>query len=409
MEQEADKREVDRRLAEFYSHIDLDCKPSYGVSSTRGLPFSLTHSFRSLQEIKGLAKSVQDLKGSYSTESQLMSVISNQMERKPLMFMFFMHLFRNKRFTNVELVDFMFDRKKLDNVEYYRGLVQSSRIFRSKVQNALRREPWKSQIASMKEKDKSKVLWSEHPEDERLLLAIFKKAVSMYLDNERTCGAMWLERVRDNSDVRERTAKFLVKNENLRHVIESDMIDPLFHRNVSALNVEEIKAKRGRLGSRKVEKILIQNDFERRDFESTTVKGIEEELRTGNHKEPFMYGVEKRLATAPGERGKILDFVLCSQSGVEFVIETNYYTTSMSKIREVVDNFKRLSQACNDQGYPLIYITDGVGWFRLMKPVREMIEFDFRQMKSNRDRGVPFLMNIGIFDDWVSRIKDEFG
>ncbi|MFQ6061254.1 MAG: DpnII family type II restriction endonuclease, partial [Thermoplasmata archaeon] len=381
MAQEADNEEVEERLTRFFSKLDLDCEPSCYVSPREGLPKSLGHSFRSIREIDELAKDIQDLKGTYSSREELVAAIAKKLKEKPLVFLFFMHLFRQIRFTNVELIHFMFDRKRLGDLGYHRALLQSSTIFRSKVQSMLRREPWKSFAGGMKEQKKSQVLWSTYPEDEKVLLSLFKKAVSMYIGDEQRHSAMWLERVRTDEDVRQRIAEFLVDGEDLGHVIEHDMVGPLFDRSVATLNVEEVKAKRGKLGSEKVRDVLQKNGFVYKDFgEIVELDDVQRELEAGSYTDAYIYTVEKKLDIGPRERGKVFDFVLCSPSGVQYVIETNYYTTAMSKIREVVENFKRLNIACKEHDFPLIYITDGVGWLSLMKPVREMIEFDLEQI-----------------------------
>ncbi|MEM3705705.1 MAG: DpnII family type II restriction endonuclease, partial [Candidatus Bathyarchaeia archaeon] len=90
---------------------------------------------------------------------------------------------------------------------------------------------------------------------------------------------------------------------------------------------------------------------------------------------------------------------------VKFVIETNYFTTSMSKIREVVRHFMELKKSCMGK-YKLIYITDGMGWFGLAKDVKRMLEFEIEEQKKEPSQ-VRFLMNLEIFRQNIDLIKNE--
>lgn len=74
-------------------------------------------------------------------------------------------------------------------------------------------------------------------------------------------------------------------------------------------------------------------------------------------------------------------------------------------VREVVKHFVELKKACSGK-YRLIYITDGMGWLKLAKSVKSMIEFEMEEQKIEPSP-VMFLMNLEMFRQNIELIKSE--
>ena len=238
------------------------------------------------------------------------------------------------------------------------------------------------------------------------MLKSFKRSIMRYLGSEEKCWGLWKARIKNNANVRRRIAEFLVRNEDLQKLIESGSIRNALERSLRTINVETVKSQRGKYGSRRVREILNSAGFVFVPYdEAKDVEKLEKQLKTQESSLEFsgqlIYTSEK-LWKAENKR---FDFILISDNRIQFVIEANYFTTAMSKVREVVKHFKELKKAC-EKKYRLIYITDGMGWIALTKLVKEMIEFEMSEYAEEKS-SIPFLMNLELFRRNLDKIKAE--
>jgi hypothetical protein len=241
--------------------------------------------------------------------------------------------------------------------------------------------------------------------DKDMLLASCKKAMTSYLKSEKECWSLWSARIKSDSSVAQRISDFVVKKEDLKKLIETDSVRNSLLRSLRTVNVEILKRERGEYASRKVKEILENAGFVFEPYaKAKDIKDLESAIKTCQligKTSNLIYTSEKLWK----EQDKRFDFVLISKNHIQFVIETNYFTTSMSKIREVVRHFIELKKACRKR-YRLIYITDGMGWFGLAKDVKRMLEFEIEELRFEPSR-IPFLMNLEIFKQNMDKIKAE--
>jgi type II restriction enzyme len=71
-----------------------------------------------------------------------------------------------------------------------------------------------------------------------------------------------------------------------------------------------------------------------------------------------------------GKKSKTFDFAVKTPSGL-FLFETNYYNGSGSKLNETAGHYTDLHAGLADQGFGFIWITDGQGWLKTTKPLRD--------------------------------------
>ncbi|MGQ9691653.1 MAG: DpnII family type II restriction endonuclease [Thermoproteota archaeon] len=293
--------------------------------------------------------------------------------------------------TNSQIVPY---RNEIHNLEYYEKLAEMDPVFSRQ---------FKKMSGSRK--------WSDYMgmdglvSDEAAQLATFKKVVTSYMGSEKTCWPLWRARIENDPSVSRRIAEFVVRNEDLKKLIESDSVRSSLERSLRTVNVEIIKRERGEYGSRKVREILERAGFAFKPYDKISgIKELEVFLRRQNtlqNESRYVYTVEKLWE----EEGKRFDFILITNNRIQFVVETNYFTTSMSKIREVVRHFMELKKACRGK-YRLIYITDGMGWFSLVKNVKEMLQFEIKEQEVEPSP-IPFLMNLELFRRNIEKIKSE--
>lgn len=386
---------MQQKLAQFYATLDLTCEIAETMVAEGITPF-LEQVFAGEHSFWEAVEGIQNLRGKYQTEEDLIDRVAELIRKDPRNFLVLTHLHRQLRFTNLELIHFLFDRNRIDSFEYYNTLLKTDAAFQRQFAKTTSSQSWNSYVGAI---DSAKP-------DKATILASFKKTVTNYLGSESTCWPLWKARIENDQTVSHRITEFVVKNEDLKRLIETDSVKTSLERSLRTINVEIVKRDRGEYGSRKVIGILEAAGFVFEPFSS--IKDVEElgsflESQSTLLRKPheYVYTREKRWE----EEEKRFDFILVAKNRIQFVIEMNYFTTSMSKIREVVRHFMELKRACREK-YRLIYITDGMGWFGLAKSVKGMLEFEAEEQKIEPSR-VPFLTNLELFRQNINVIKAE--
>lgn len=118
---------------------------------------------------------------------------------------------------------------------------------------------------------------------------------------------------------------------------------------------------------------------------------------------PF-YAAEVRSQQSDKSR-KRFDFALAGKGGVRFVVETTYYSTAMSKVAEVVKDFRQLKQRVPTNLH-LFFVTDGIGWFGRANDVSEMLQENEIDTPTPSPQ-FPFLLNLDQLTRLIPRIKLE--
>lgn len=386
---------VEDRLREFYATLDLKCEIPKRTITEPITPF-LKKVFGGEDELWKAAERLQELKGKYETEDEFVDKVAELLKEDPRYFLLLTHLHRQLRFTNLELIHFLFDRDKLDDINYYTNLINKDQTFRTMFKRVSNSKKW-LQYLGLKDIQKA---------NKAAMLATFKKTIMTYLGSEKKCWTLWKSRIENDFNVCRRIAEFLVMNEDLKKIVDSNNVKAALERSLRTVNVEILKRKRGEYGSNKVKEILDSAGFVFNPFaDITDIEDLDDFLKSqttlDNQQNQYIYTAEKLWK----KENKRFDYVLISRRKVQFVIETNYFTTSMSKIREVVHHFIELKKACRGK-YRLIYITDGMGWFGLVKDIKRMLEFEAEEQKIEQSR-IPFLMNLEIFKRNIGLIKSE--
>jgi hypothetical protein len=387
------------KLVEFFATLDLksEIQPT---TKKDGLPESLSNWFGSEENFWNHARCLQSLGNGVLRDSELVAKVRSLLEKDPLYFLILMHLHRQIRFTNLELVNVLFDSNRLDDANYYNDLMTRDKLFAGVVCRISKSKGLSRYLGAIPSFDQSKLQpTSEAGDSDTIRLAVFKKAVTSYLGSEERCWSLWESRIKCDPLVRKNIAKFVVENEDLKELVQEKAVVSALTRSLRIVNVELVKRERGEYGSKRVREILKGAGFRQlRLKRRTDISEVEKSL-------PSQSGYAYLREVPWKEQGKVFDFLLVHGGRIGFVVETNYFTTSMSKIREVVKHFRELKVACRRK-YRLIYITDGMGWFNLMKTVKEMVEFEQKESSAEPSR-IPYLMNLELFRREISEIKCE--
>jgi hypothetical protein len=380
---------VRNRIVEFFATLDIGAELAETVRpETNTLPPVLRKVFGTRERLEVAATRFAQLRDKYRDKPELTNQVATLLEKDPAHFLALAHILRQLRFTNVELVHFMFEAQRLNDPQYYEHLMESDSRFNNVVQRFERSRNW--------------LKYTKDSNRQVARIATFKKTVSAYLGSEERCWDLWRSRIETDPEVRQRIASFVVNNEDLSDLIQQNTVNTFLQRSLRTVNVEMVKKERGGYAPRKVREIVTRAGFVEHDYGTTDISELESLLHRRPLTELPRFGYATEITWIEGV--KKFDFVLIGRSQIGFVIEVNYFTTAMSKIREVLSHFKQLKQACSEK-YRLIFVTDGVGWLDLAKDLERMIEFEIEQRSVN-DK-VPFLVNLLTLDHSIARIKEQ--
>ena len=306
-------KEISRKLSQFYATLDLKCELPEPITSTGLTPF-LKKEFKSEENFWNYVENLQKLEGKYKTDEELIQKLTNLLKTEPLYFLVLTHLHRQMRFTNLELVHFLFDRERLDDAHYYLSLMKSDSVFKKLADKRSKSKSWIKYVGEVN---------LESQEDN--VLASFKKIIASYLGPEDKCWKLWRSRIENDVAVPKRIAEFVVKNEDLMKLIESNSVKTAMERSLRTKSVEILKKERGEYGSNQVKYILNLAGFVFKEYEQFgDIEELEKEIKVQKtlDKSKYVYTVEKEWK----KEGKKFDFVLISNNKVQFVMEVNYYT-----------------------------------------------------------------------------------
>ena len=86
------------------------------------------------------------------------------------------------------------------------------------------------------------------------------------------------------------------------------------------------------------------------------------------------WGLDLSKLINDGEADKRFDFVVKTASTI-YGIETNFYTSSGSKLNETARSYKQLAQEAEEiYGFTFVWITDGKGWHNAKNNLKETFD-----------------------------------
>ena len=248
-------------------------------------------------------------------------------------------------------------------------------------------------------------------DDKISLLARSKRAIAEMC---RSKGKKFLQkRIKRSGQVRERVSRYLLEKRKLNPLLKS--IHPRAYIEQKQLQTDP-KSAHGAYASEILRDILEKAGFEKRDnigpCRDVRIPRTISGQGTLDGSSRFQYCTEKEVETlaesgrsissesgaATKKTAKRFDFVLLYEGEPRVVIETNFYTTSGSKIginqKEYVALYKKIKS--EERGLRFIWVTDGNYWLTSTgkKSFLKLVT-EFRND----------LMNLWIFKEHIDEIK----
>ncbi|MBI4980637.1 hypothetical protein HZC30_03730 [Candidatus Woesearchaeota archaeon] len=297
--------------------------------------------------------------------------LSNFLRTHPKSFDLFQEIFQLTRFTNTQLTHFLFDVALLNNAnknilkKYLIKNLEDDEYFYKKYISELKRN--KIEVDSnnlINVINDNEVLFDS-------FIWIFKSVVSRYVSDSVAKVELLHNRLSKEAfkDVSERTAKYLMGNLKLNNILKGiDIKEFLLNKRMGI----DTKSLHGKFGNIKIKNILEKHKLINVDdiFNELGIKKLPRKLtnpQLEKYANQIIYVTEKYLdgiSKRKDNKLKKFDFIIIYNLKPKILIETNFYSTSGTKIGINQGEYVDLKQDIEklSDNYIFLWITDGNYW-----------------------------------------------
>ncbi len=356
-----------------------------------------------LEEIKELSK-----KDTWDIEE-----LANFLRSYPKSFEIFEEIFQLSRFTNTQLIYFLFDVRVLNStnisnlIDYLKKNLEYDDLF---VELFIKHSN-NTNFNNIKFNSADEIIrFIENHEDkqsEKYLIFLLKATVISY--TELAVKAEVVHNRISNSnfkDVSERIAGYLIKNLHLNEILKGIKIKEFLENKRIPIDTKSIH---GNFGKIKISTILKKHGFVNGDplFDKFKIKTLNNDLNKIDTlkelKKKFVFVTERYVEDVLKRKDntpKKFDFILLYDLKPKIVIETNFYSTSGSKININEGEYIDLDEDIKKKHSNLIFIwvTDGNYWLTSHGKKRLLNLYNYFG-----DR----ILNYNLLDKYLDGLKEE--
>lgn len=299
------------------------------------------------------------------------NALSDFLKKHPKSFEIFQEIFQLVRFTNTQLTHFLFDVNLLNNNN-------NEELKKYLVEN-IKRDDYFFKICTDELKKKNIQVDTSNPDKlikeineknnlTEFFILILKIVVFRYVSDCVNKEEILHKRLSNSQDVSERTAKYLIENLKLNNALKGIKVkDFLSNKRIA----KDTKSIHGKFGNIKIKNILEKHNITNADelFNELKINELNNkiehpELKQFSNKtifvtEKYIGGIKKRK----DNKLKKFDFIILQDLKPKILIETNFFSTSGTKIGinqgEYVDLKEDIEKSSN---YKFLWITDGNYW-----------------------------------------------
>ena len=393
-------------MAEDYTHNYLEFASNISFLEFLQEEFKKPH-FKSNKyqvEIEKLSE-----KGMWDTEE-----LSSFLKEHPKSFEIFEEIFQLARFTNTQLIHFLFNTKILNStdennmIEYLKKNLEFDKFFT----DTFIKQSKKMDFDNLQFKNLNDVMnFIDNKKDKNSKnypILLLKATVMNYIESAVKNAEIVHERISNPyfRDVADRTAKYLINNLHLNEVLKGIKIKEYLESKRIPIDTKSIH---GAFGRNKISQILEKHEFVNADpfFDKnnikTLTKGLSSKAGLKELKDKFVYVTEKYLEgiiKRKDRKPKKFDFILLFDLKPKIVIETNFYSTAGTKIGINQGEYIDLNEDIKrDHNYLIfIWITDGNYW----------LTSDGKNRLSNLYNYFgDYVLNYNLFDKKLEELKKE--
>lgn len=310
----------------------------------------------------------------------------------------FEELLQLKRFTNTQYINFCFDVNVLNN--------HSEQLILKYIKNSVLK--FENGQPNSKFSNIYKQISSKTPSVNEEVIFCTKRAIVKYIEKLVTERKILYDHIKNSIGTRLRISKYLIENLSADEFLSSVDLERFLKQKRHPVDT---KGLHGRFGNIKISKILNEAGF--KNITSNIGKPVlpmqtifEKYIPVDGFsyvREKAIEGVNKRKDGRP----KKFDYILLYDGHPKILIETNFYSTSGTKIGinqgEYVDLHEDIQEfnRSNNTDLYFIWITDGNYWLSTDGENR------FKNLKNNYFRGNFELLNYNLFRDTLPKIKES--
>lgn len=307
-------------------------------------------------------------------------------------------LFQLKRFTNAQYINFCFDVQVLNNAEEDLVLKYlKTRVF--KFENGIENRNFLDIYNCL--------LRNGKVQREEVVFNV-KRAMIDYIEKCQSKREIFYFHLRNSIDSRLRIAKYLIEHLNADVYLKTVNLEKFLE---FKRHPVDTKGLHGKFGMTKISKILEDGGFANIGSEvidktlSMNKIVLSKESGTG-----FSYLREKAIegiTKIKDKKPKVFDFILLYKGEPKFLIETNFYTTSGTKIGinqgeyvELAQNIFNINERKNKK-FSFLWVSDGNYW------LTKDGENRFENLKKNYFKEELELLNYNLLKANLAKIKEK--
>ena len=323
--------------------------------------------------------------------------LSEYIKKYPRSFIIFQNIFQLLRFTNVQLIHFIFDVVKLNSLNI--DAIYEYMILNLKHDLEFR----KIYLKTINQKlEYNNFISHINQYDKKYLIAIFKLAVSKYIDKILKNFTMLEFRITKSEfeDFSIRFSNYLLNNLKLNETLDTINIEKYLRNKRMPLDA---KSLHGNYPKIRIEKILESNGYKNIDYllNNAGIKilkhDLQEQINDPALKNSKIFCTERyidKIIKIKDNKIKKFDLIIFDDSKPKYLFEINFYSTEGTKIginqNEYIDLNNYIKK--NFGNFIFYWITDGNYWLTTQGKVR------FLNLLNYFDK----IFNINIFAENVS-------
>jgi len=315
-------------------------------------------------DLKQLEKEIKLLKSKNKWD---LNSLADSIIKYPKLFIIFQEIFQLMRFTNAQLIHFVFDVSILNSINI-------NSIFEYMIYNVKFDEEFRKVFLKViNTKDYSYFIKNLNKYDKEFLIACFKMAISKYVKKIINNFSILEKRIlkEEFKDFSIRFANYLLNNLKLNEALSSLNIENFLKYKKVPLDTKSIHGKYMKI---RIQKILEENGFVNID-ELLNKKGInilehemKEYLENAFDSGVKLYCTEKAVKDIKSPKKKNLkkfDLIIFKNFKPKFLFEINFYSTEGTKIGINAGEYIDLKQFIDNkfgEKFKFYWITDGNYW-----------------------------------------------
>lgn len=340
--------------------------------------------------------------------------LSDFLIKNPKLFEIFEELFQLIRFTNTQLIHFLFDVNILNGVDTEKTILylKKNLKFDELFADIFIKQSEKAHYKNFTFKNVEHALYFlDNYRDIQSIdyaILVFKSTLMSYINSAIDDVNIIHKRISNPhfTDVAERIAEYLIMNLRLNKILKSYNLKNFLE---NKMIPNDTKAIHGNFGKIKICKVLEKHNLVNANehLQRNNIKTIDKSLSTNSGlnefkgkliyvTESYVNDIKKRKDNKP----KLFDFVLLYDLKPKILIETNFFSTSGTKIGinqgEYVDLNEDIKKNYSDLIF--LWITDGNYWLTSDGKNRMLNLFRYFD---------DCIMNYNLFDQKLEELKEK--